>query len=217
MSEEIIKCRYRKQSLGEKHVFDTPRIIEDISQFEQLMDVCEAAHEDEVVILNVLCRGGCLDTTIAVYNSLRMTEATVYTVNKAVAASAGSMLLLAGDVIGVMPHAYTMIHAPAYGMYPDRSPEVKTKVEFTDDSIKSFYEDVYKGFLTDEELSDVLKGTPIYVKDVDHKARLESLLNYRKDLEEEVLQEIEGSPTPTKEELLKKTKKELVTMIVGED
>ena len=210
-------CSYKVRSLGEQHCFTTPRYIEDISQFEKLLNVCEEAHEDEVIVLNVFCYGGCLNTTKTVYNALRMTNATVYTVNKSVAASGGSVLLLAGDSIGIEPYAYTMIHTATYGHYPDKAPEIKASTDFHDRDIRTFYEEVYKGFLTDEELTDVLKGSPIYIHDLsEHKERLERMFEYRKSIEEEFYEE-QSQGLPTKEDLLKKTKKELVAMMVGED
>ena len=71
--------------------------------------------------------------------------------------------------------------------------------------------------MTEEELSDVLKGTPIYIYDIDeHKERLERMFEYRKQQEEEFYEE-QSLGVPTREELLKKTKRELVAMMVGED
>lgn len=219
MSDSIEEkgCTYKVRSLGDRHVFSTPRYINDISQFDKLLSVCEEAHEDEVIVLNVFCYGGCLDTTKTVYNALRMTNATVYTVNKSVAASGGSILLLAGDSIGVEPFTYTMIHTASYGHYPNVAPEIKANTDFCDRDIRTFYEEVYEGFLTEDELSDVLKGSPLYVYDVDeHKDRLERMFELRKQQEEDFYEE-QSLGLPTKEELLKKTKAELVAMMIGED
>lgn len=210
-------CTYRVRSLGDQHCFNIPRRIRDIDQFDKLLSVCEEAHEGEEIVLNIFCYGGCLDTTKAVYNALRMTKATVYTVNKSVAASSGSVLLLAGDIISIEPFSYTMVHTASYGNYPNVAPEIKANTDHCDRDIKSFYQEVYAGFLTEEELSDVLKGSPLYTYDVDeHKDRLERMFALRKQQEEEFY-EGQSQRLPTKEDLLKKTKKQLVDMIVGED
>ncbi|QHZ59876.1 ATP-dependent protease [Alteromonas phage vB_AmeM_PT11-V22] len=218
MSEimQFEKCGYKKQSLGDKHVFDTPEYIEHLSQFQQLIDVCEEAHQDEVIILNVMCNGGRFDVTTRVYNALMHTEATVLTINQNSAASGGSILLLAGDQIGYSPFSTTMIHTSTLGKYPDKLPEIKGGVDNHDTALRDFYKQVYTGFLTEEELEDVLKGQPLYVYDDEHHERLERLFEYRKSLQEE-FQEEQSQGLPTKEDLLKKTKKELVAMMVGED
>lgn len=210
------KCGYKKQSLGDKHVFDTPEYIEHLGQFQNLIDVCEDAHQDEVIVLNVMCNGGRFDVTTRVFNALRNTEATVLTINQNVAASGGSILLLAGDQIGYAPFSTTMIHTSTLGQYPDKLPEVLGSVTHHDKTLRDFYTEVYTGFLTEEELEDVLKGQPIYVYDDEHNERLERMFEFRKSLEEEFIKE-HGMELPTKEELLKKTKRELVAMMVGED
>lgn len=213
--EAVNTCGYKKQSLGDKHVFSTPCYIEDIGQFDKLLEVCENAHEDEVIILNVFCYGGSADVTMAVYNALLSTPATVYTINKSVAYSGGSILLLAGQNIGYEPLARTMIHTSTVGYYPDKLPEVETAIESHSRFLKEFYTDVYTGFLTEEELSDVLKGRPVYVCGEEHNDRLERLMEHRRALSEDFEKE-QSVGIPSKEELLKKTKKELVSMMVGE-
>lgn len=213
--EAVKSCLYKKQSLGDKHVFSTPSYIEDIEQFDKLLEVCENAHEDEVIILNVFCYGGSADVTMTVYNALMSTPATVYTINKSVAYSGGSILLLAGQNIGYEPLARTMIHTSTVGYYPDKLPEVETAIESHSKFLKEFYTDVYTGFLTEEEISDVLKGRPVYIMGEEHNDRLERLMEHRRSLYEDFEKE-QGVGIPTKEELLKKTKKELVALMVGD-
>ena len=122
---------------------------------------------------------------------------------------------MAGDNIGYEPHARTMVHTSTLGFYPDKLPEIETSVESHSKFLKEFYTEVYTGFLTEEELSDVLKGKPLYIGGEEHNERLERLMEYRKSLHED-LQKEHSQELPTREELLKKTKSQLVAMMIGE-
>lgn len=210
MDEDLInKCRYKKSSLCDKHIFTTPEVIESLDQFNSLLDVCEYAHEDEVIVLNILCYGGSVDVTLAVYNALRSTKATVSTINKSVAASGGSILLLAGDNIGYNRNSYTMVHTSSYSTGFNTNPENFNSALNSEQRIRDIYHDVYQGFLTEQEIEDVLKGTPIYILDKAHDDRLKRLMDLREKEYEKYTSHF------SQDELLKKSKKDLVDIILG--
>ena len=64
--------------------------------------------------------GGDLLSGIAIYNRLRTLGAEIVTINDSLAASAGSVIYMAGDVRRIYPSAAVMVHhalLPLFGMY----------------------------------------------------------------------------------------------------
>jgi ATP-dependent protease ClpP protease subunit len=65
------------------------------------------------------------------------------------------MLLLACQRVVVQPGSSMMIHGASYGSFGHMS-HVKSTVEFSETYLRSIFNRVYKGFLTEEEVEKLL-------------------------------------------------------------
>ena len=121
--------------------------------------------------------------------------------------------LLAGDSISIDRFAETYIHSSHYATGWDTNKEHKVQSDLADRSVETFYKEVYAGFLTEKEIDDVLKGEPIAIHDEEHIDRLKSLFDYREKVQEDYIKEVKKEQM-TRESLKKKTKEELVDIIL---
>ena len=155
--------------------------------------------------------GGVFPWTKTVVNSIMESKATVTTVNKGVAYSAGGFILLAGDYIEVKPFSNLMIHSSHCSYGHNTEQEIYTQVDFHREELKQFYEFIYKDFLSPEEINTVLSGTPIWLDHSEQESRLDTLFEKREKEYQDIL---EKNKAPSKESLKKKTKDELVDLIL---
>jgi len=212
-TETLKVLPYRRLSRGEVHIFSTPSSIDTLEPFLPMLDILEDAHEDDVVKLEIFCHGGCLSVVKAITNAMINSKATIHTINKGVAYSGGSALLMAGDTIEVEPFSNLMIHS-SHGWQPyDTEQELYTSTEYHRKELKEYYTFIYKDFLSEEELDKILAGTPIWLSAEEQGARLEYMFNKRQEDMEFALKE----SMPSREDLKKKTKNELLDILLGEE
>lgn len=213
-NKELNTLPYKKASRGDIHVFQTPESIESLDQFLPLLDVLEDAHEDEIVKINIFCYGGSLAVVKAITNAMMSSRATVHTVNKGVAYSGGSAILMAGDTIEVDPMSNLMIHSSHGWLGYDTEAEHFTSTEYHRKELQEYYHFIYKDFLTEDEINDVLKGTPVWMNSEEQNKRFEKMFESREKEHKEFLDQM--SP-PSREELMKLTKREILNMFMGEE
>ena len=208
-SNEIIS--YKSVPISNAYMFTTPRELHTIEQVQPLLDVLDEAVEGDLVQVNVFCYGGSISLAKTVVNSIMESKATVTTVNKGVAYSAGGFILLAGDYIEVKPFSNLMIHSSHCSYGHNTEQEIYTQVDFHREELKQFYEFIYKDFLSPEEINTVLSGTPIWLDHSEQESRLDTLFEKREKEYQDIL---EKNKAPSKESLKKKTKDELVDLIL---
>lgn len=209
---ELALLPYKKMSRGDIHVFATPNQINSLEPFLPMLDILEEAHEDDIVKLEIFCYGGCLSVVKTVTNAMMRSKALIHTVNKGVAYSGGSALLMAGDTIEVEPFSNLMIHS-SHGWQPyDTEQELYTSAEYHRRELVEYYNEIYKGFLTEDEISSVLAGTPIWVSYDEQNLRLENLFATK---EAEFAKIMEENAPPSREDLKKLTKDQILEKLLG--
>jgi len=77
-------------------------------------------------------------------------------------ASAATMLSLSCDKLEVADHTSFMIHSSSGGI-SGKTHETKAYMEFSDKNTRGIFKDVYKGFLTDKEINQVLDGKDMWM------------------------------------------------------
>lgn len=163
---------------GMTHVI---RIHEDISEpsnFSDELDLINGASESDTVVLDLCTPGGDLYTAMLFVRSLNSCAAHTVAIIGPEVASAGSIMALSCREWILDDTSSLMIHTSSYGIMA-KDTDIFEHANFSRQQLKRLYENVYSGFLSDEELSDVIKGTPFYF-DAEHIAeRLDSLQEYR--------------------------------------
>lgn len=142
--------------------FFLPFEIEDSEDFIDFLRAVREAKSTDLIRIHIDCCGGDVGTAFIIYDTLRMTQATVEISVEGICASAASLIMLAGDQWEILEHAHVMIHAWS-GMIYGKWHEQKAKFHFDEKSTEEDWRKAYKGFLTDQEIEEVLDGKDIWL------------------------------------------------------
>ena len=135
--------------------YNLDRDLETPDQYRDLIELLDTATENDTVVININVWGGCIYTMIAIINAIQASQA--YVVTEIVhASSAGSFIALAGDDSVAMPYSHFFAHEVQSGSYGDTSFQ-KNSLEFLHKHQNQMFE-LYKGFLSDEEINDLHLG-----------------------------------------------------------
>lgn len=143
--------------------------------YREVVDTLLSANESDMVVMDINTYGGDLYSCIALVNAIRDCQAhTVAEVTQA--SSAGSFIALACDTCIPMPHSDFFIHEVQHGGgYGSNSTHVN-RVLFMQKKQEAFFRDVYEGFLSEQEIEELLKGNTkegMYIDAEEAKVRLE--------------------------------------------
>lgn len=155
--------------------------VREAKYYRNLIHTIDSLGEGDAVYLSINTYGGHLDGAIALINSIQNTDATVHCHIDGIAASAGSLIALASPSVSVSPYASMMIHAATFGAYGKQS-DVISHASFVDKQVKGLMNDVYKDFLTEKEISDVIMGKEMWFNSdeiVERLQRREELIQAR--------------------------------------
>ncbi len=128
--------------------------------------------EGDVILLSINSYGGQLDGAIAIINAIQDTDANVHASIEGVAASAASLIALAAPSISVSPYATMMVHSATFGAFGKQS-DVISHASFVDKQVRTLMHSVYKDFLTDKELEEVIMGKEMWFDSEEIVRRLE--------------------------------------------
>lgn len=146
--------------------------IREAKYYRTVLQGVESLGEGDVVLLNINSYGGQLDGAIAIINAIENTDADVHASIEGVAASAASLIALAAPSISVSPYATMMVHAATFGAFGKQS-DVISHASFVDKQVRTLMGSVYKDFLTDKELEEVIMGRELWFDAEEIVRRLE--------------------------------------------
>lgn len=199
---------------GMTHVI---RIHEDISEpsnWSDELDLINGASEQDTIVLDVCSPGGYLDTAMLFHRSLNNCAAHTVAIIGPECASAASIISLSAREWILDDTSSLMIHTSSYSL-GGKDTDILEHANFSRGQLKRLYEKVYSGFLSSDDLSDVIKGTPFYFSAEQIADRLDALTEYRNGLpcqcgdencgkaQETVEDEEDFEEMPTLEEIIK--------------
>lgn len=167
--------------------------VKEAKYYRNLIQTIDSLGQDDYVHLSINTYGGHLDGAIAIINAVQNTDANVHCHIDGIAASAGSLIALASPSVSVSPYASMMIHAATFGAYGKQS-DVISHASFVDKQVKGLMHDVYKDFLTDKELAEVIMGKEMWFNSdeiVERLQRREQLILSRVKKEQTALKKAE--------------------------
>lgn len=203
----IFNLPLKVQPLPDKTIIDfyLPQEI-DISPKEYIdfFRALRDARQNDEVYLHINCFGGEVSTAFQIIDNLRDTQATVHISIEGNCCSAATLIALAGDDWDVYPHSYFMCHAYSCLRWGKKQ-EIDSQHEFDKKWLEKNIREIYKGFLTDDEIDRMMRGEDFYF---DADEIVERLENYRHDdfERQEVVNKIVES---TQKELNEKIQKAL--------
>ena len=153
--------------------------IEEPSVYAELVELLNDLDSDVRIEFYINTPGGVLDSATMLMNAIK--ECKAYTVAKlsGTVASAGTMLALVMDELEIAPFTSFMIHNYSHGTNGSGS-QVKGQVDFLNKELLKLYREVYKNFLTPQEITKVVKDDKeIWLNAEEVKKRVQSM-KYRK-------------------------------------
>lgn len=165
-----VRIKPKTSSIGDDILIDIDTEFESPDTFREIIRAIENDRECDTVVLKINSHGGRTDSAQAVYAALLETKAK--TVARVITAySSGSIVAMSCDEIQTTPHCTMMIHNASAGAW-GKIGDMKTQTTFLENYFKSWFDELYAGFMTSEEIDDVFKGQDFWLNETDIKRRL---------------------------------------------
>lgn len=126
--------------------------------YRSLQGILGNCSELDTVVFHLNSPGGQVDTALSMYHWVKQTDATTIAVLEGTAASAATFFLMGCDSVIAMPHSCAMVHSACFGTI-DKHKQVRDYVDFMDKRLKNLYTDLYRGFLTEKEISNIVDNS----------------------------------------------------------
>ena len=178
---EINYIRTQVEPIAHKYTIRIDRVLEEPELFQEELATIRMANENDIVHLLINSQGGRDDTMKAFLNVISQCPAHIITEIESDCNSAVTMIFLAGDEMRVTDDAELMIHTGAYGT-SGKEGNVRQQVEFFAKSNARLMKKYYKGFLTDNEIEEVINGKDMWM---DAKEIIQRLDNRQEILDNE--------------------------------
>lgn len=146
-------------------------VVQEASYYRNVAHAVSSATGDDVVKYRINSPGGRLDGLIALLHATVGTQATVVAEIVGECHSAASILALHCDEIFVGPYASMLCHSVRYG-YVGKSADVEAHVKHASKTTEKLMRETYIGFLSEEEIEDLLKGRELYLDSTEIIERL---------------------------------------------
>lgn len=182
--------RYFVNELSSKqYVINIVGEITEPEDYLEELQILDTASEMDDVVIRLSTPGGLAETSNLIVTSMRNCAANITVLVNEVA-SAGTQIMLAADSWQTTPYSMMMIHNASLGAGFQKIKDLKAYADFEDKQCESWVEYTYKGFLTDDEIKEVIHGKELYF---DHKQigdRLQNYIKWREEKEQEMIEEI---------------------------
>lgn len=159
-----------------EHYFDYA--LEDFELARQLCTLLRGVEEHDTVIIRINSIGGRFDVAAQIINAIKECRGGVVGVIEQECASAATMIFLACNQWQVQPWGEMMIHNASYGAY-GKAHEISARVRASDEALPEMFKEIYEGFLSEEEIENVIKGQDIYLTKEQILDRLDSVIEIR--------------------------------------
>ena len=146
------------------------------SKYRNLVEFLDKAKPEDVFTLKLNGPGGYLDTCTQLIHAIQSTEATVVGELVGEICSAHANIFVACHTHIIHPYSVMMVHTITGGAY-GKGEDIIRMGNAANEVIKLMYADLFDGFLTEQELTDVLDNNKDlwFVGGDDIEARLENL------------------------------------------
>lgn len=125
--------------------------------YSELIHNLYNATEDDSFAIIINNGGGVVETAVMLVDAINRTPATVNCLISGFAASAATIIALACDNLEIAEHSSFMVHNYSGGL-GGKGHELKARQQFMDKALNNAFKSFYAGFLTEEEMQEVIDG-----------------------------------------------------------
>lgn len=155
------------------HVYITDEIMEP-AEYNELCHALRKAEEYEVFNFYLTTPGGDLDSACVILDAMRNSKAKIKGYLSGSVNSAGTMITMGCDDIEVANHTSFMVHYYS-ATVGGKGSELKQRQSFMNELLENLMYDVYRGFLTEEEIQSTIEGSDFWF----NKEQIEERWNNR--------------------------------------
>lgn len=160
--------------VSNRYIVNIDTDIEEPYNYREITKLLQTMGENDTATFYINSWGGDLMTTIMLVDSIRNCRGTTYGV-VTLGSSAGSIIALALDNCEVVPHGEFYIHPIQSHHSGDTFDQLK-RLNLLDKKQRKLMEDIYKDFLTADEIEGIMSGElpDLTLDDVECNKRLEN-------------------------------------------
>lgn len=136
--------------------------IEEPSLYNELCFLLENATPESNINIHINTGGGAIDSAFKIVAAIKRSKADVVARLTGTVASAGTIIALTCRDVEVEDYTHFMIHNYSTGTQ-GKGHEVLDFITFNDKDLKITFKEIYKGFLTDTEIKEVLRGKDMWL------------------------------------------------------
>lgn len=152
--------------------------------YDNIVDALDRAQEGDVFIFKCNSPGGRFDGMVTLLDAIESTDALVIADITGECSSAASIFALSCHRVRVGSYAELLAHSARYG-FAGKSADNVSHVLHTAKITEKVFRKAYEGFLSEEEISQVLNGKELYMDAEEITQRLEAREEYFESLQEE--------------------------------
>lgn len=192
MTLKINKVHNRSRTFIDSDIYISGEVVGPEHYIDEFQTLREAKEGEEIrIILNT--GGGSLATAVQFVNTMRNCLANITCIIEGECHSAGTLIFLAGHSWVVNPNCLMLIHNYSGGA-GGKGSEILQHAMANNDWINKLYTDMYEGFLSEEELTEVLRNQDVWLHSEQIEERLDSVIRIReakiKEYEERQTKEV---------------------------
>lgn len=174
------------------HEFYLSGSIEGPEEYIDWFNVIRNASEYDTIKIYINSGGGDLNTALQFMRVLADTDAATIASIEGSCMSAATMVMLSCDAIEISPHSLCMIHNYSGGTI-GKGGEMVDQILFERDWSRLFLADVYKWFLSSDEIESILNNRDIWLTSEQVAERLKTVLEMRQLETEDEKSDLEES------------------------
>lgn len=172
----VIQETYTHTQTVYEIILDGP--IEEPSFYRDAFHALRNASENDFIRILINSEGGSMLSAIQFKNHIENCMCPVEAVIEGQALSAGGMIALSADNLIVNDYCILMAHHASYGSVGTVA-NIKAHVDFTTEQTERFIRDVYKHYLTPEEIDLLINNKEIWHQDKEIRKRWECVMEAR--------------------------------------
>ena len=187
--------RPRPKPLGLLHTFYVSGVIEDPKEYNEWFDIIRNASDNDAIKLHINSPGGDLFTAIQFMRVLSETNATVIASVEGACMSAATMIFLNAHQFEISEHSMFMFHNYS-GIAIGKGGEMYDNITHERKWSEKIMRNVYKDFLTEDEIKAILENKDIWMEGEEVLKRLKS--KHQKFQEKKIRKPDNGKSSSTK-------------------
>lgn len=148
------------------------------SNYIDMIHMISNASAEDVIYIHINTKGGDLSTGVQLINAFKSSQAPIVASLEAEAYSLGTLIFLAADEWIVHDNCMMMFHnysSTAWGKGNEQIAQIEASVKW----FSQLANDIYVPFLSEEEVSSILKGEDVWLQTPDIRKRLDKMIKIK--------------------------------------